>query len=138
MTKSGSLQRPRKFLTRCIAAATLLGIYAIATITASTVVMTSSVTSASAQPRRGGWRRGGGWRRRGVVRRRVPSFLTGRVCDGCTLWRRGVLKTALSSVALGLQEVTTHNRLHAATAQLLAITVGTRAQCSIGVPCSLQ
>ena len=92
MTKSGSLQSPRKFLTRCIAAATLLGIYAIATITASTVVMTSSVTSASAQPRRGGWRRGG-WRRRGVVRRRgwrlappvmfVPGW---RVRRG---WRRG-------------------------------------------------
>jgi hypothetical protein len=63
----------RKFITRTLAAGTLLGIYAIGTITTTGAMLTATSTSAEAYYRGRGWRgrgwRGRGWRGRGYYAR---------------------------------------------------------------------
>jgi hypothetical protein len=54
----------RKFITRTLAAGTLLTIYAVGTIATTGAMLTATTTSAEAQWRGRGWR-GRGWRGRG-------------------------------------------------------------------------
>jgi hypothetical protein len=70
----------RKFITRTLAAGTLLAIYAVGTIVTTGTMLTASTTSAEAQWRgrgRRGWGRGRGWGRRGWGRR---GWRGGLVC----------------------------------------------------------
>jgi hypothetical protein len=74
----------RKFVTRALAASTLLAVYAVGTVATTGAMLTATSTSAEAQYWRGrGWRgrgwRGRGWRGRGLVCRH-RYYSSRRVC----------------------------------------------------------